>query len=234
MPRYLISFDNAATDLPAEDLPEVAKAVQAVREEAMQAGVFVFAGELDHDVKSVVVDTDGMVTDGPYPESKELLGGVTIVEVPGREAALEWGGRVAAGCRTPQKVRALRRDGDGPARYLISFDNGDMDFPDEEWASVGETSHAAIQDTMDAGVYVFSGGLDYEPPDESTPAWVGAVTADGTVADSPRPKTTRPLGGFAVVKAPTHEAALEWAAKIAVAHRCGQWVRMFMYDPILE
>ncbi|MGW0230854.1 YciI family protein [Actinopolymorpha singaporensis] len=235
MARYLISYESGATDIPEEDLPDVAKAAEAVRQEARDAGVFVFAGELDHDVKPVVVAIDGMVTDGPYPESKELLGGVTIVEVPGREAGVEWGGRIAAGCRTPQKVRALKRGRDEPEQYLISFDNGDMDFSTgEEWVEVGETSHAAVQDAMDAGVYVFAGGLDYEPPDDSTPAWVGAVTSDGTVADGPRPKTRKPLGGFTVVKAPTHEAALEWAAKIAIARRCPQDVRMFMYDPVIE
>ena len=234
MARYLISYEDGATDLPEADLPDVAKAAEAVRQEARDAGVFMFAGELDHDVKPVVITTDRMVTDGPYPESKELLGGVTIVEVPDREAGLEWGGRVAAGCRTPQKVRAFRRSRDEPERYLISFDNGDMNFPDDEWASVGETSHAAIQDAMDAGVYVFAGGLDYEPPDDSTPAWVGAVTSDGTIVDGPRPKARRSLGGFTVIKAPTHEAALEWAAKFAVASRCAQDVRMFMYDPVIE
>ncbi|MFD2077541.1 Uncharacterized conserved protein [Actinopolymorpha cephalotaxi] len=235
MARYLISFESGATDLPGEDLPEVARAVESVRQEARDAGAFVFAGELDHDVKPVVIAIDGMITDGPYPESKELLGGVTIVEGPDRETGLEWGARVAAGCRTPQKVRAFRRGGGEPARYLISFDNGDMDFPTtEDWVAVGETSHAAIQDCMDAGVYVFSGGLNYEPQDDSTPAWVGAVTGDGTVADGPRPKTRKPLAGFTVITAPSHEAALEWAAKFAVAGRRAQDVRMFMYDPMVE
>ncbi|GAA2760802.1 YciI family protein [Actinopolymorpha rutila] len=236
MPRYLISFDNAAPDLPEEDLPDVAKAAQAVREEATEAGVFVFAGELDYAVKPIVVATDGMVTDGPYPESKELLGGITIVEVTSWEAALEWGGKIAVGCRTPQKVRAFRRGRDEPARYLISFDNGDMKFPTtEDWVAVGETSHAVIQEAMDAGVYIYAGGLDYAPEDPAdTPAWVGAVAADGTVTDGPHPKAKEPVGGLTMVKVPTPEEALEWAGKIAVASRRAQYVRMFMPDPAVD
>jgi len=62
-------------DFPEEDLPDVAEAAHAVVQEAKDAGVFVFTGGLDYDAKHVVVATDGMVTDGPYPESKELIGG---------------------------------------------------------------------------------------------------------------------------------------------------------------
>ena len=84
MTRYLISFGNGSMDhIPQEDLPEVGKAAHAVIQEAKDAGVFLFAGGLDYegdDVEHAVVATDGMVTDGPYPETKELIGGVTIVE----------------------------------------------------------------------------------------------------------------------------------------------------------
>jgi hypothetical protein len=54
-------------------LPEAA---HAVVQEAKDAGVFVFTGGLEYDAKHAVVATDGMVTDGPYPESKELIGGI--------------------------------------------------------------------------------------------------------------------------------------------------------------
>ena len=51
-----------------------------------------------------------MITDGPYPESKELLGGVFVVDVPTREAALQWGAKVAAACCCAQDVRQFRYD----------------------------------------------------------------------------------------------------------------------------
>ena len=114
MPRYLISFGNGSMDhIPAEDWPEVGKAAHAVLQEAKDAGVFVFGGGLDYendDVEHAVVAPDGVVTDGPYAESKELLGGVTIVDVPTREAALEWAAKIAAACRCAQEVREFGPD----------------------------------------------------------------------------------------------------------------------------
>jgi len=51
------------------------------------------------------VATDGTVTDGPYPESKEYLGGLVVVDVPSREEALAWAAKVAVACRCAQEVR---------------------------------------------------------------------------------------------------------------------------------
>jgi hypothetical protein len=72
--------------------------------------VFVFAGGLDDDVEPVVVGADGAVTEGSYPETKELSGGFTVVDVPSREAALEWAGKIAVACRCAQEVRAFMFD----------------------------------------------------------------------------------------------------------------------------
>ncbi len=238
MAQYLVSFENGAMDFPEEDMPAVARAARAVQQEARDAGVFVFLGGLDPDVRTVSVTTDGMVVDGPYPESKELLGGVAIVDVPTRDAALEWAGKIARACRCAQKVRVFlpQRGRDSATQYLISFDNGDMTFPEEDFPAVGEAAHAVIYEAMDAGVFVFSGGLDYDPGPgrEAIQAWVGAVAADGTVIGGPRPESRKPLGGFTVVDVANPEAALEWATKFAVACRCAQDVRMFMPDPEME
>jgi hypothetical protein len=62
-------------------------------------------GRWDEDQKHAVVATDGIVTDGPYPESKELIGGVFVVDVPTWEAALGWAAKVAVACRCAQDVR---------------------------------------------------------------------------------------------------------------------------------
>jgi hypothetical protein len=56
-------------------MPDVSEAALAVVQETQDAGVFVFAGGLPIDPKYDVVATDGAVTDGPYPESKEFIGG---------------------------------------------------------------------------------------------------------------------------------------------------------------
>jgi hypothetical protein len=96
-------------DFPREDLPAVGKAVRAVEEDGRRAGVWVFAAGLEHQVPSVVA-TDGTVTDGPYPESKEHIGGFTVLDVPSREAAIEWAARIAAACRCAQQVFELLPD----------------------------------------------------------------------------------------------------------------------------
>jgi hypothetical protein len=113
MTRYLISFDDGAMTFPEEDLPEVAKAAVQVVEEAVNAGVWVFGAGLESQRASIVA-TDGTVTDGPYPETKEVIGGFAVVDVPSREAALEWAARIAVACRCAQEVRELLPDG-GPA-----------------------------------------------------------------------------------------------------------------------
>ena len=106
MTLYLISFDDGAMTFPEEDLPDVAKAALAVIQEAKDAGVYVFSGGLDRQQASVVA-TDGVVTDGPYPETKEVIGGLTVVDVPTRADALVWAAKIAAACRCAQEVRVF-------------------------------------------------------------------------------------------------------------------------------
>jgi len=111
MARYLISFDDGAMDfIPDEDMPAVSNAAQAVVRDAQDAGVWVFAGGVyPHDEMSVsVVAPDGTVTEGA--ESKAYIAGVTIIDVPSREQALEWAAKIAAACRCAQEVREFAPD----------------------------------------------------------------------------------------------------------------------------
>lgn len=106
-------------------------------------------------------------------------------------------------------------------RYLISFDANAMDhIPAEDMPAVSDAAHAVVQEAMDAGVWVFGGGV--------RPEKARIVATDGTVTDG---SYLQAIGGLAVVDAPSREAALEWAAKIAVACRCPQEVYEFMPDP---
>jgi hypothetical protein len=107
-------------------------------------------------------------------------------------------------------------------RYLISFDDGAMTFPEEELPEVAEAAHAVVREAEDAGVWVFGGGLTNHEE-------VSVVATDGAVTDGPQSKAY--LGGFSVVDVPSREEALKWAAKIAVACRCAQEVREFLPDP---
>ena len=109
-------------------------------------------------------------------------------------------------------------------RYLISFDDGAMTFPEEELPAVAEAAHAVVREAEDAGVWVFGGGL--QPQEE-----VSVVATDGTITDGPYPESKAYIGGFSVVDVSSREEALAWAAKIAVACRCAQEVREFVPDP---
>jgi hypothetical protein len=110
MTRYLISFNDGAMDhIPDGDWADVGKASHAVVQEAVNAGVWVFGAGLQRQRASVVA-TDGTVTDGPYPETKEVIGGFVVVDVASREEALEWAAKVAVGCRCAQEVRELMPD----------------------------------------------------------------------------------------------------------------------------
>ena len=110
MTQYLISFGAHAMDhIPDQDMPAVARAARAAVQEAINAGVYVSAGGLENQPASIVA-TDGTVTDGPYPQTKELSGGFTVVDVPTREAALEWAAKIAVACRCAQEVREFMPD----------------------------------------------------------------------------------------------------------------------------
>jgi hypothetical protein len=110
MTRYLISFDDGAMDhIPEGDMPGVGKAAHAVIQEAVNAGVWVFGAGLESQRASVVA-AGGTVTDGPYPETKEVIGGFSVVDVPSREEALAWAAKIAVACRCAQEVRELLPD----------------------------------------------------------------------------------------------------------------------------
>ena len=110
MTQYLISFDEGAMTFPEEELPAVAEAAHAVALEATNAGVWVFSGGLKDHEEASVVSTDGTVTNGPHPQSKQYLGGFAVVDVPSRAEALEWAAKIAVACRCAQEVREFLRD----------------------------------------------------------------------------------------------------------------------------
>lgn len=110
MTKYLISFPSAAMVFPAEDLQAVSDAAHAVVREAKAAGAWVFGGGIDESVRPVMVDGDGTVTEGTYPQTKQIEGGYAVLELPSRAAALEWASKIAAACRCAQEVRAFQYD----------------------------------------------------------------------------------------------------------------------------
>jgi hypothetical protein len=121
--------------------------------------------------------------------------------------------------------RSLGQGSHGMTRYLISFDDGAMTFPEEELPAVGEAAHAVVRAAQEEGVWIFGGGVETQR--------ASIVAPDGTVTDGPYPETKAVIGGFAMIDVPSREKALEWAAKFAVACRCAQEVREIMFDPLV-
>ena len=110
MPRYLISFDDGSMDhIPQEDWPAVGEASHAVVRDAKAAGVWIFGGGVLRQWATIVA-TDGTVSIGPVPETKAVVGGFSIIEVPSREEALIWAARIAKSCRCAQEVREIMFD----------------------------------------------------------------------------------------------------------------------------
>jgi hypothetical protein len=108
-------------------------------------------------------------------------------------------------------------------RYLISFDEGAMTHAEGDHQDVADAAHAVVKEAQDAGVWVFGGGLlSHEE--------MNVVATDGTTGGALQGKAAY-IGGMSIVDVPSHEAAFEWAAKIAAACRCAQEVREFMPDP---
>ncbi len=110
-------------------------------------------------------------------------------------------------------------------RYLISFDDGAMTVPEQELLAVGDAAHAVVRAAKEAGVWIFGGGMARQK--------ASIVATDGTVTYGPYPETKAIIGGFVIIDVPSHETALEWAARFAAACRCAQEVREIMFDPLI-
>lgn len=109
-------------------------------------------------------------------------------------------------------------------KYLITFPADAMPFTGEALQRAADDSRAVVAEAKAAGAWVFGGAID-----ES--ADVALVATDGTVTHGGYPRSRPLTGGFAVFELPTRAAALDWAAKLAVACGCPQEVRAFHDDP---
>ena len=77
---------------------------------AKSAGVYVFSGGIHVGVAPVMVEADGTVSNATYAQMKELDGGFCVLELPSREAAVEWAAKIAKACRCSQELREFGYD----------------------------------------------------------------------------------------------------------------------------
>ena len=113
MPQYLLSVWHDADyelDFSSPEAQRQFAQVGAFNDELQKSGAWVFAGGLHPASSATVVQSTGGVvsmTDGPYAETKEQMGGFWIIKATDLDAALELAGRATAACERPVEVRPM-------------------------------------------------------------------------------------------------------------------------------
>jgi hypothetical protein len=110
MTHYLLSVVTPADGQPPtpEQLGEIMRNVEAFNQELRDAGAWVFAGGLHGPDTATMLRPSGddvLITDAPYAEGKEYLGGLSLIEAPDLDAALEWGRKAVRATTLPIEVR---------------------------------------------------------------------------------------------------------------------------------
>ena len=116
MPQYLMCvwFDDeydSELDRTSPDVMRTDHQIDVLNEEMAERGIWVFAGGLEPVDSATVVRANAgetSMTDGPYAESKEQMGGFWVIEVADLDAALEWAGKAAAACEGPIELRPIQ------------------------------------------------------------------------------------------------------------------------------
>jgi len=121
MPEYLMSVygdetEFAALEADTELITQMYAQVEAFNERVRQDGAWVFGGGLHPTSSATVVrgskDADALITDGPYIEAKEQLGGFWIIKAPDLDAALAWAKDASIACQGPVEVRPFQEEPD--------------------------------------------------------------------------------------------------------------------------
>ncbi len=111
MPQYLISVwhdDTFEVDFSTPEAQQRVEQVGAFNTELQESGAWVFAAGLHPASSATVVRSSAgevSMTDGPYAETKEQMGGFWIIEASDLDTALEWAGKAATACEGPVEVR---------------------------------------------------------------------------------------------------------------------------------
>jgi len=114
MTHYLLAVHGSEEDYAAispEEMQEMYAATEVFNNKVREAGVWVFAGGLEPAETATVVDGQGdapVMTDGPYLETKEHIGGFWIIDVPDLDAALKWAAEGSKACQGKVEVRPFQ------------------------------------------------------------------------------------------------------------------------------
>jgi hypothetical protein len=109
MPQYLVAIQHPDDYDPSVEDEAMGRDIDVLNEEMIAAGVRVFVGGLHpaSRAKSLRAQPNGkvLITDGPYLETKEHIGGFWVLEATDMNEALEWGRKAVVACRAPVEVR---------------------------------------------------------------------------------------------------------------------------------
>ena len=109
MPQYLLSIYQPDGGVPgAETMARITTDLHKLNEELRENGSWVFTVGLHAPASATVVRADGMITDGPYLEGKEHIGGFWVITAPDLDEALAWGRKAAAATTLPIEVRPFQ------------------------------------------------------------------------------------------------------------------------------
>ena len=113
MKTYLLTVVQPADGVApsAEQLDKITRDLDAVNEELRAAGAWVFAGGLHAPSTATLLRPSGdevLMTDGPFAEGKEYVGGLSIIRAEDLDAALDWGRRLARATTLPIEVRPFQ------------------------------------------------------------------------------------------------------------------------------
>lgn len=116
MPQYLLSIYQPTGGAPPPDvLADVMRQLAAVNDDLQAAGAWVFTGGLHDPSTATVVRSragETLLTDGPFAEAKEHIGGIYVIRATDLDAALAWAHRIAAATTLPIEVRPFQDQGE--------------------------------------------------------------------------------------------------------------------------
>ncbi|HLN68854.1 MAG TPA: YciI family protein [Streptosporangiaceae bacterium] len=114
MRQYLLSvYHPEDGTLEPEAIQKIRADVAALNTELQQSGAWVFAGGLFPSSTATVARLEGgdvIITDGPFAEGKEHIGGIWVIKAPDLDAALAWGRKATRACTVPVEVRPFQEE----------------------------------------------------------------------------------------------------------------------------
>ena len=258
MPLYQIVIYRPVGYDPSLEGAGMMEEIHALNREMIAAGARKFAGGLTppEQARALRVHPNGkvLVTDGPYSETKEQIGGFWILETASEEEAVEWARKGAVACRASSEVRQIffqpdsggpefedtarsldalqsKKGGEGKRQFLVTIVLPDNFDPSTITAETIEDMNALEREMAAADARKFACGLAPASTAKSL-----RRQADGKVVatDGPYIETKEHVGGLSIIEAADLDEAVEWARKGAVACRAPGEVRELLFKPAAQ